>query len=346
MKKYQQWFNSVIKASLIIQFSLLFLYGCDGSHYESFEGKAQGTSYHVTVDLPKNVTIEAVKKRVDDRLAEIDKSLSTYREDSEISQFNRLDINKTITVSDDFIQVLALSKEVFDASQGAFDLTVKPLIDLWGFGSKVSLKNFESIPSDADITKAKQQLGFDAIHVTGNTLSKSKAVTIDVNGVAQGYSVDALKQLMDELGVKNYMVEVGGELATKGENPNKQAWHIGIDWPENDGAQRVYSTLLLDDNFVSTSGDYRDFYEIKGKRYSHTIDPTTGKPIDHRLASVTVITKNVALADAWCTAFMVLGEDRGFDLATKLNMSVYFIYREGTGFTVKMTKTMPAFLAK
>jgi len=338
--------RAMLKASLMIQVSLLFLYGCESSRFESFQGKAQGTTYHVTLEVPEHLTAADVQQQLEKRLAEIDKSLSTYRPDSEISRFNQQSTGESLTVSDDFIKVIEISQYVFQNSNGAFDLTVKPLIDLWGFGSKVSLKHFESVPADADIQKAIRELNFAALSIKGNTITKSSLITIDVNGVAQGYSVDALHQLLKNMGVLNYMIELGGEIATHGHNPKGKSWHIGIDWPESSSNKRVYSTLLLNDNFVSTSGDYRDYYEIKGKRYSHTIDPRTGKPVEHRLASVTVLASSVALADAWCTAFMVLGDNVGFELANKMNMPAYFIYRSDQGFQVKITKAMQPFLVE
>ena len=338
---------SYLKASLLLQVSLLFLWGCSSSSdYQKFEGPTQGTSYHITAQLPKGVERKAVEAEITKTLDDIDVSLSTYRDDSEISRFNALPVNKALAVSPVFIDVLNISREVYEQSGHVFDPAVKPLIDIWGFGSNPSLEAMQKIPDAKTIAKAKAELHFDGVVNDGLKLKKLSPVTLDFNGVAQGYAVDALKNAMLRMGIHNFMIEVGGEVATDGVSPRNTPWRIGIETPVLDAAAgaSIFKALDLDEANVSTSGDYRDYYEVNGKRYSHTIDPRTGKPIDHKLTSVTVVTKSVAHADAWCTAFMVLGEDEGYKLAEKLGMAAYFIYREGSGFAVKSTSAMQKYL--
>jgi FAD:protein FMN transferase len=336
-----------VKASLIFQFSLLFLWGCGSSKYEIFQGPTQGTQYHISAKLPKNVTREKIQEIIDKSLHDVDISLSTYRDDSEISRFNKMPINIPVSVSQEFIDVLDISREVFHLSAGAFNPSVNDLVKLWGFGKKISFDQPRSVPDAGAIAQARLTMHFDAINTKGLEILKKLPVKIDFNGVAQGYTVDVLGKALRTQGVVNYMIEVGGEVATRGVSPRGSAWRIGVEMPDDLMSQKnnkVFTALLLNDANLATSGDYRDYYEINGERYSHTLDPKTGMPINHSLASVTVLAKSAGHADAWATAFMVLGEKAGFDLAEKLGMAAYFIYRENDKFDVKITTAMKKYI--
>ncbi len=342
-------FVRYLRASLVFQFSLLFLWGCDSRQYEIFQGPTQGTQYHITAQLPRNITHEKVQEEIDKILKDVDISLSTYREDSEISRFNKMPIGSRVKVSQEFIDVLNVSREVFEQSSGAFNPSVNDLVQLWGFGKKLSTGQKAVIPDGKAIADAKYTMNFEAVIIKGREIQKTLPVKLDFNGVAQGYTVDLLGKVLQTLGVENYMVEVGGEVATKGLSPRGNDWRIGVEMPDNLNVQadhQVFAALSLSNANLATSGDYRDYYEINGKRYSHTIDPQSGKPINHKLASVTVITKSTGHADAWATAFMVLGETAGFELAEKLTMPAYFIYRINGKFDVKMTRAMHPYIEK
>lgn len=338
--------KSLLKASLVIQSSLLCLWACDSSNYEKFEGATQGTTYHITAELPAVVDKSVVEKNITQRLMEVDKSLSTYRKDSEITQFNQSEVKHEMVVSQDFIDVLDVSRDVYKKSGKVFNPTIKPLVDLWGFGAQVSVASMQSTPSESSINTAKKYMHFDDVINNGTKIHKRSLLSVDFNGVAQGYTVDALKAVLANYHIKNYMIEVGGELATKGISARGDAWRIGIEQPEDmmSGGAKTFTALALNDAHVATSGDYRSYYEIEGQRFSHTIDPRTGKPINHQLASVTVLAESAAHADAWSTSLMVLGEKDGFLLAEKLHIPAYFIYRDKGTFSFIATKAMQTYL--
>jgi thiamine biosynthesis lipoprotein len=343
----KQPFMKCVRASLIFQFSLLFLWGCDSPKYEIFQGSTQGTQYHITAKLPKNTTTLKIQEVIDKSLANVDISLSTYRDDSEISRFNKMPIDIPVNVSQEFIDVLDVSREVFKLSAGAFNPSVNDLVQLWGFGRKISVTQSQVVPDDKAIDQAKLTMNFEALKQAGREIQKMLPVKLDFNGVAQGYTVDVLGKALRAQGVENYMIEVGGEVATRGVSPRGNAWRIGVELPDDlmlQNDNKVFAALLLNDANLATSGDYRDYYEIEGKRYSHTLDPQSGRPITHNLASVTVVTKTTGHADAWATAFMVLGETAGFELAEKLNIPAYFIYRKNGKFDVKLTNAMQAYV--
>lgn len=330
---------TLLKASLLIQVSLLLLWGCGSSKYEEFSNSTMGTSYHITANLSGGQNKEAIQKMLTQRLEDIENSMSTYRPNSEINQFNRAELNTPIQVNDDFIKVLKISQVVYQQSNGAFNPSVGALVDLWGFGPKLSIEQFQSVPSFEEIAKAKEQMGFAQIELQGSTISKKIPTQLDFSAVAKGYAVDELAQVLVDHGVVDYMVEIGGEVATKGKSPRGGLWRIGIEAPA-EIMGKVVTALELKEDYLATSGDYRNYHDIKGVHYSHTIDPRTGYPVKHKLSSVTVIATSTAEADAWATALMVLGEVEGYQLAEKLAIHSYFIYREGKTFKVKYTTKM------
>lgn len=345
MKTLAYW-KKALKASLIIQVSLLFLWACGNREaVEVFTGPTMGTSYNIKAEFAKPVDHAAVQKAITDRLEVIEQSMSTYRPTSEISRFSQLPVGQSMTVSDDFLRVFDVSRQVYLLSGGAFNPSVAALVNLWGFGPKLTVEQFQHAPSDEAIQAARASMHFDKIQVNGNTLLKQDVVSLDFSAVAKGYAVDEIGKVLEGFSAHSYMVEIGGEVITRGESPRHTPWRIGIELPQMLRGS-VMSALVLADAAVATSGDYRNYIEIDGKRYSHTIDPRTAFPIAHKLTSVTVLAKTVAEADAWATAMMVLGEDEGFALAQKLEMPAYYIYRSDNGFAVKHTAQMQQYLAE
>ena len=339
----QKHIVSLLKASLLIQFSLLFLLGCDSSGYQKFKGSTMGTTYHITANLTEEHDMSALQQDFSRRLEEIERSMSTYWVESEINRFSRSDLNSPLPVSSDFLHVLKISQLIYQQSNSAFNPSVGALVELWGFGSRLSIKQFQSKPSEESIVEAKKKMGFTQIVVEGQKIHKTALAQLDFSAVAKGYAVDELARVLAEQNVTDYMVEIGGEVATKGNSSRGEAWRIGIEAPSRIKGL-VMAALTLNDAHIATSGDYRNYYEIDGVRYSHTIDPRTGYPVKHKLASVTVAAKSTAEADAWATALMVLGEDEGFKLAEKLGLSAYFIYRLNEGFESKYTQSMRVYL--
>ncbi len=306
----------------------MLLAGCGERSREAIQlsGPAQGTSYNITlVAGEQRIDGAALQQRIEQRLAEIDKSLSNYRDDSEVEALNRAPVGEWVEVGTDLYNVLLLSMEVSWLSNGAFDVSVAPLVRLWGFGAAEARA---ALPTDAEIDVARAHIGFQHLELDlgASRVRKGRAIEVDIAGVAQGYSVDELAKLLDAAGVADYLVEVGGELRVKGRSPRNTPWRIAIEQPVA-APGSVQQALLLGEGAVSTSGDYRDYFEKDGVRYSHTLDAATGRPISHRLASVTVVHPECGYADALSTAIMVLGPERGLELAEQQGLSVYLIVR-------------------
>lgn len=339
--KLSAW-NSLIRTGLLaVSFLLL---GCSpGPSYQHISGQTMGTTYHITADIGKDVDKTALQQAIDNKLESINASMSTWRNDSLISQFNQAEIGSKIKVDQDFIEVLNISRIVYQASNGAFNPSVGALVKLWGFGPNQPIERFEKPPSEQEIAKAKQEINFSSIENQGLTLIKHKAADLDFSAVAKGYGVDKIAEVLRQFGVQNYMAEIGGEVATLGVNPKQQAWRIGIEAPSNIRGD-VQRTVVLNEAYMATSGDYRNYKQIEGKRYSHTIDPRTGYPIDHNLASVTVITDNVALADAWATALTVVGTEQALKLAEQNQLAVYLIWYNEDAFETAYSSKMKAYL--
>ncbi|HEY9034963.1 MAG TPA: FAD:protein FMN transferase [Pseudomonadales bacterium] len=309
---------------------MLLLAGCGGDDYVSLQGETMGTRYHITLQNSDTVAADVLHTLVERRLDAINRSMSTYRDDSLITAFNRAGLQQAVTVDADFLAVFAVASQVYQASGGAFNPGVGELVELWGFGRKLTLDNLQQVPAADAIREAMAHSQFAAIERDQQQLIKQAPVQLDFSAVAKGYAVDALAALLQQHGIRNYMVEIGGEVATAGNSPRGGPWHIGIESPQQLRG-RTLSALKVHDSAIATSGDYRQFFEIDNKRYSHTIDPRTGWPVQHQLASVTVIADSVALADAWATALMVFGEQEALARADAAGLAVYLVYRDRHG---------------
>jgi len=288
------------------------------------EGYAQGTTYNVTYISTDGINHQ---RAIDSMLIEIDNSLSTYQKRSIISKFNQAD--SIIEVDQMFIDVFNISKKVFTKSNGAFDPTVAPIVNAWGFG----FENLHSTDSTV-IDSLFQFVDFNKITLNDDEAIKQRiGMMLDFNAVAQGYSVDVLAELLQSRGINNYLVEVGGELKAKGVNINDTLWRIGIDRPLPDLKEREIEAIInLDNKALATSGNYRKFYEKDGMKYSHTINPKTGYPVKHNLLSVTVVADNCGFADAYATAFMVLGMEKAKEILSKdKSLEALFIYSDENG---------------
>lgn len=327
---------SVIGVSALI--TLPILSACQQSpQYDYIEGETMGTSYHIRYEIPKQADAQSIKASIDQRLQAINDSMSTYQDDSVISRFNRLSANEPMPIDADFIKVLNISKQVYAQSAGAFDPTVMPLIETWGFGGKMTVDHLQNPPSEADIAAAKALIDFDAIQLNGNMLSKKKTgVALDFSAVAKGYGVDAIAEVLaNQYQITNYMVEIGGEVATAGVNDRHQPWQIAIDAPIADSTVSSRQTLTvlrqplqgpkIGSMHLATSGNYRNTVVFDGVRYSHTIDPIEGHPIVGGAPSVSVVADSVALADAWATALTAMPYKQALALATRLDLKALFI---------------------
>lgn len=307
-------------------------------------GSVMGTHYLIKiVDLPEQLTLVSLDEDVNRLLRDIDAKMSTYREDSELSRFNAAKSTEWISVSDEIVDVVEHALQVSTLSDGAFDITVGPLVNLWGFGPD---QRPDRVPSEKQLATAKARIGYQHVHTRRQppALKKDRDdIYLDLSALAKGYAVDQVADYLENLGVTDYMVEVGGELRLKGRNENGTPWRIAVERP-TPGDRDVYSIMQLEDMGVATSGDYRNYFEQDGQRYSHTIDPRIGRPIDHRLASVTVIADSSMHADALATALLVVGPDEGDKLAQQHGIAAYFIVKSSDGFDANATHPFEQFL--
>ena len=316
--------------------------GCSSRKIIKWSGPTQGTSYHITLVANAAVDETALRNRVEQRLVEIDRALSNYRDDSELSHFNRAPVGEWIALSADLYAVLREAQRISAASDGAFDATIAPLVQLWGFGSDTETQRARAEnPSIEQLQAAQAQVDYRQLQLDEHAprAKKLRNLSIDVNGIAQGYTVDQLANLFAAAGFKNYLVEVGGELRLAGHNADNKSWRIAIEKP-SDSLIATEQVIVGNGIGVTTAGDYHDYFERDGVRYSHTIDPRTAHPIAHKLASVTVVATTAMEADGWDTALEVLGPDDGFALAQRLYIAAYFIIRAGGGFETRYTDAM------
>lgn len=324
---------------------VLVLQGCSRAPVEvHLSGPTMGTVWRSTVILPADSELDAaqVKAGIEAQLEAVNASMSTYRPESEISRFNAAPAGEWFEVSEDFYLVLTAAMAISWQSQGAYDVTVGPLVNLWGFGPDGSV---ERAPDAAQVAAARERVGQDKLRVEGETLRVRKLTDLylDFSSIAKGFAVDQIARWLSGEGVENYLVEVGGEMRVAGRSGRGDAWRIGIEAPET-GRIDVARTLRLGNDAVATSGDYRNYFEADGVRYSHTIDPRSGYPVAHELVSVTVVHPSSMLADAWATALTVLGAEHALAVAEAEGLAVYFIEREGEGFRSYHTAALVPYL--
>jgi thiamine biosynthesis lipoprotein len=270
-------------------------------------------------------------------LEDLNAKMSTYLPDSELSRINQSSTTDWINISDDLYTVIEAAINISNLSDGAFDITIGPLVNLWGFGP---VEKQEIIPDDGLIGAALLDTGIGKIHLidTNRSIKKDNAnIYLDLSGIAKGYAADRIAQLLrEQFAIDNFLVEIGGEIQAKGVNPDNQAWRIGIEKPVSN--QRAVERIIrLVNTGMATSGDYRNYFEKNGMHYSHIIDPRTGRPVKHQLVSVTVLHAESMIADAWATALEVLGPEHGMELANRLGLSVFFIVKKQEGYSEIMS---------
>lgn len=300
---------------------------------EEFGGPTMGSTYSVKYVRTDEVSASAatLKRETEAILAELDAQVSTYRSDSLIERFNESPAGTCQSMPQGVLDLVAAGERLHVESEGAFDLTLEPLLNLWGFGPK---GDGEAVPSAERLAEALQHVGQQHVRIDGETLCKDAEVQVDFNSIAAGYAVDRIIERLVELGVKSYLVEATGELKAAGLKPDGSHWRIGLEAPRAD--QRVAQRIIsLDGYGISTSGDYRNYFEERGQRYSHTLNPLTGMPVNHRLAAVTVADPSTLRADGLSTLLMVLGPDAGLAFAERNAIAAFFVTREGDGFVTR-----------
>ncbi|MBK9951460.1 MAG: FAD:protein FMN transferase [Candidatus Competibacteraceae bacterium] len=288
-------------------------------------GSTMGTRYELKLVPAPGQTIPAdFQQQAETLLARINRQMSTYDPDSELSRFNRSPSTEWVAVSPELYQVVAEGLRMSALTEGAFDITVGPLVNLWGFGPE---PRQDRIPPEDEIRRARERVGFKRLHARAEppALRKERAdLYVDLSALAKGYGVDRLAELADGAGVGNYLVSIGGDLRAKGHNGQGQPWTAAIERP-TPGQRAVERLIRIGDRAVSTAGDYRNFFEQDGRRYSHIIDPRSGWPVPQTVASVTVIDRLDLNADAADTALMAAGAEAGFRLAVEQRIAAFFI---------------------
>ena len=307
-------------------------------------GQTMGTTWSLNMVPGSSGTDSAVLKRLlQARLDQINGLMSTYDPESELSRFNTLASTDWYPVSEDTARVIDLSQEIGTLSGGAFDISIGPLVELWGFGTA---ERREKIPTEGQVRENLARVGYKNIQLRRRPTAIRKQIPelqIDLSAVAKGYAVDALAKILEQQGISNYLLEIGGELQISGHRGDDSPWQIAIEKPLEE-VREVATIFPLTNTALATSGNYRNFYVEDGQRYSHTIDPVSGKPIRHKLASVTVLARTCARADALATTLMVLGEEKGRQFCEKNQIAAYFLIHERTSMTVYASPAFERFL--
>ncbi|EPJ76361.1 ApbE-like lipoprotein [Pseudomonas sp. CFII64] len=319
------------------------LAGCDpaadpqtpDSRLENFGGPTMGSSYSVSyVRRADQPGVAVLQPEVQAILAEVDQQMSTWRSDSDIERFNALPADSCQAMPEPVLQLVNLGEQLSQTSEGRYDLTVEPLLNLWGFGPQ---SRTEQVPDADQLAQARLRVGYQHLRIEGQRLCKDAAVEVDFNSIAAGYAVDRISARIQALGIKDFLVEATGELKAVGKKADGSPWLIGLEQPRDDQriAQRV---IALDGYGVSTSGDYRKYFLRDGHRYSHTLDALTGAPVEHALASVTVMHPSALMADGLSTLLLILGPERGWDYAEQHHIAAFFVIRDDKGFIIRSNR--------
>ena len=339
MKMIHQKTKSTIEKSkqrsytLMKGFVILFIFSqlsaCSGPSIQKLEGAAQGTTYHISYWSKTSLDSLVVANAVKNELDAIDKTLSNYRPDSVIEVFNSSENTESQEVGAEIVKLVRIAQTVSVATQGCYDLTMKPLFDLWGFRGEAP-----AMPDEAVIHKLQARIGMAKLDIIDDShLRKQQAdLKVDLSSIAQGYSVGEISRVLEEQGITDYLVEIGGELQTRGFKPDQQPWRIALERPlPGDMHMQKRITMPKDTQMaVMTSGTYNHYFDFQGQRYSHILDARTGRPITHNLVSVTVIHEDPTIADAWDTALLCLGQKDGLKIANLAHIPALFIQQQGT----------------
>nr|WP_145555836.1 FAD:protein FMN transferase [Yersinia canariae] len=338
MQRYiMHWLMSVV--------GILLLTGC-GPEQINLEGKTMGTSYSIKY-MSDSATLspEKLQQEIDRELEQVNNQMSTYRPNSELSRFNKSQqVDTPFPVSFATAKVVREAIRINRLTDGALDVTVGPLVNLWGFGPE---GRPNVVPTDAEIDKRREWVGIDKLAVENGTLIKRiPELYVDLSAIAKGYGVDVVAEYLEAQNINNYMVDIGGEVRTRGNNGENKPWRIAIEKPVAGSEQSAQEIIEPGRMAIATSGDYRNYFEQNGVRYSHTIDPGTGRPINHRLVSITVLDPSCMTADGLSTGLGVLGPERGMALANLLGIPVFMIVKTDEGFEEHFSESFKPYLQK
>ncbi len=317
-----------MKTLSFILITLTFLSCRDDRQIYNFRGKTMGTYYSVKI-VASDLDEQKIEAQIETLLKEVNLVFSTYLEGSEVSKINKHPSSTPLEITPVMKELLNLSEDIYLKSSGYFDPTVGPLVNLWGFGPNGKQK----IPTEKNLEAKKKNVGFEKIFIQGNLLTKrDKDIYLDFSSIAKGQGVDDLSLVLESYGYKDYLIEIGGEVRARGKKPNGFFWAIGVEKPAQKLGQTIQKVINLENKSIATSGSYRNYLKYGDKVFSHTIDPKTGKPVTHKLVSVSVIDGSCARADGWATALMSMGPQKGLKLANELGLSAYFLVKDEQGF--------------
>ncbi|EKT4467295.1 FAD:protein FMN transferase [Pseudomonas putida] len=304
---------------------------------ERLGGPTMGSSYSIQyVRDPGGPSPMEVREAVDATLGDIDEHYSIYRGDSTVSRFNQLPANRCLALPADMLALVGFGQHLAEQSEGAFDLTVEPLLDLWGFGPQARQAQ---VPDPLQLAQARQRVGYRHLRIEGGALCKDAPVELDFNSIAAGHAVDLIAERLQAMGVSHFLVEATGELKAVGNKPDGSPWRVALELPRED-RQVARQVIAVDGLAVSTSGDYRHYFEDNGRRYSHTFDARLGRPVEHDLAAVTVLDASALQADGYSTLLLILGAKQGWDFAMAHGIAAVLVTRAEGGFVSRAT---PAF---
>ena len=309
----------------------------------ALKGQTMGTTYYIRyypeVQTPVQDELVLGLKEL---LQQITDQMSTYEPGSQISRFNQSRVvGKPFAVDQQVLDVISAAQRISNQSGGGLDVTVAPLVDLWGFGPAARGK---TIPSEQEVQKVLLSTGMDKLLMTPQGLIKQMPeLSVDLSAIAKGYGVDAVGRYLESLGIKNYLVEIGGEIRVRG-RAGDRLWRVGIQAPNDDFSVQVQSVIELTDISMATSGDYHNYYDEQGVRYAHTIDPRTGSPLRTPITSISVLLPECMEADGWTTGLMVLGPEKAITLADELEMAVYMLVKTDQGLEVRQSKAFTRIL--
>ncbi|MDU9390339.1 FAD:protein FMN transferase [Pseudomonas sp. zfem002] len=324
--------------TILSVFCALALTGCGESDpVERISGPTMGSTYTVQYVPPANgPDASQVKQEIESILATLDQHFSTYRGDSLVSTFNQLPAGSCQAMPQDVLELVRFGDTLWRESGGAFDLSVEPLMNLWGFGPQ---SREQKVPDPQRLAETRQRVGQGYLRIDGDQLCKDIALELDFDSVVAGYAVDLIAARLRALGIDNQLVEVTGELKALGRKPDGSAWRVALELPRED-RQIAEQILSVDGLGVSTSGDYRNYFEENGQRFSHTFDARLGRPVAHALAAVTVFDSSALVADGYSTLLLILGPEQGWEFAVAQDLAAVFVLRADSGFSVRVT---PAF---
>jgi thiamine biosynthesis lipoprotein len=326
--------------------SLTLLAGCDnGPKQEVLSGPTMGTSYNIKYLVEGDVaTPSELQQEIDELLVQLNAQMSTYKKDSELSLFNRSRSSKPFAVSAETALVVNEAIRLNKLTDGALDVTVGPLVNLWGFGPEARP---DKRPTDAELAERREIVGIDYLDVQSSYLVKKiPELYVDLSTIAKGWGVDVVANYLESEGIHNYMVEIGGELRLKGVNAELNPWRIAIEKPSTSGDRQAQLIVQPGDTAMATSGDYRNYFEEDGVRYSHIIDPKTGKPINNKVVSVTVLHSSAMTADGLATGFMVMGDVDGIKVADQEGIAVLMVVKTEDGYKQVYTDAFAPYLPK